>query len=477
MISPAMKSGTKRLSDIAKFIARPSGIVKTGWGDVEATCRERLGIVFDEWQCGAGKLILSKTSDGKLAAMIGGAGMSLPRQVGKTYLLAGLIFGLCVNEPGMLVIWSAQHAKTHAETFLAMQAFAQRSKIAPYIAQVYTGSGDEEIRFANGSRILFGARERGFGRGIPGVDILVMDEAQILSDKAIENMLATLNTSSFGLALYIGTPPKPEDMSAFFTRMREEALSAIESNGGLTEGLVWVECGADDNAKTDDQVQWARANPSFPHRTPIESIMRLRKNLTADGFRREALGIWDPAALAVFDINAWNRLGKPDAEQPNRVALVLSVSQDRRWACIGVAGAVDEKTLVMCHSIPGLGGVPAKVVELQEAWMVDSVSIAGAQAKALEPELVKAGIEFEWLPTVKMGAACTSFQEAVKARAVVHLDQGELNTAVANAQTRMSGESEVWDRRDPKVDDSPLVACSAAFYQWSLSEAPMPAIF
>jgi hypothetical protein len=32
----------------------------------------------------------------------------------------------------------------------------------------------------------------------------------------------------------------------------------------------------------------------------------------------------------------------------------------------------------------------------------------------------------------------------------------------------MSGESEQWDRKDAKVDDSPLVACSAAFYRWGL---------
>ena len=38
-------------------------------------------------------------------------------------------------------------------------------------SDLYTGSGDEEVRFTNGSRILFGARERGFGRGIAGVEI------------------------------------------------------------------------------------------------------------------------------------------------------------------------------------------------------------------------------------------------------------------------------------------------------------------
>lgn len=219
------RPGTTRLSEVARHVVKPSGITSTGWPAVRETCRVKLGITFDEWQDGAGKLILAKRDDGKLAAMIGGAGMSLPRQVGKTYLLAGMIFGLCINTPGLLVIWSAHHARTHGETFLSMQAFANRAKVKPHIQQVYTGSGDEEIRFVNGSRILFGARERGFGRGIPGVDVLVMDEAQILSDKALENMLATLNTSQFGLALYVGTPPKPDDNAEAFTRMRTEALS------------------------------------------------------------------------------------------------------------------------------------------------------------------------------------------------------------------------------------------------------------
>src|SRR5674476_1592859 len=103
--------------------------------------------------------------------------------------------------PGLLVIWTANHLKTSGETFLALQGLASRRRVAPFIKYVHTGSGGEEIAFHNGSRILFGARERGFGRGIPGVDVLIFDEAQILSVKALANMLATLNTSPFGLQM------------------------------------------------------------------------------------------------------------------------------------------------------------------------------------------------------------------------------------------------------------------------------------
>ncbi|OBB15058.1 hypothetical protein A5761_15055 [Mycolicibacterium setense] len=438
----------------------------TEWPAVEKTCRTKLGVLFDEWQKGCGRLILSKRTDGKLAAMVGGACMSFPRQVGKTYLLAGLIFALCINRPGLLVIWTAQHLKTSGETFLAMQAFAQRLRVAPYISQVYTGSGDEEVRFHNGSRILFGARERGFGRGIPGVDVLVMDEAQILSDKALENMLATLNTSKFGLQLYIGTPPKPEDNSEAFNRMRTEALEAIKNSDSVTEDLVWIECGADEKANSSDEKQYAKANPSYPHRTPIESIQRLRKKLTNDGFMREGLGVWDPDAVAVFSSERWGELVDVDAPPPIRVVLTIAVAQDRSWACIAVAGEVGGKTLVMCHSMKGLGGVVGKIVELRASRNVAEVALVGAQAKALQPDMVQAGVEFEVLTGTDEGAACAAFQEAVKHGTLVHLGQAELDLAVKNARTRMSGESERWDRKDVKVDDSPLVAVSGAFYRW-----------
>lgn len=467
-----MSNSTRRLSEVTKHLVMPTGIVTTGWPAVRATCKTKLGIGFDTWQDGAGHLILAKRANGKLAAMVGGVGMSVPRQVGKTYIMTGLIFGLCVNTPGLLVIWSAHHARTHMETFMSMQGFAKRPKVSPFIDRIYLGSGDEEIRFRNGSRILFGARERGFGRGIPGVDVLMMDEAQILSDKALENMLATLNTSQLGLALYVGTPPKFGDNCEAFTRMRDDALS------GEATDLVWIECGADEDADLDSHKQWAKANPSFPFRTPVESMQRMRKKLSDDGFRHEALGIWDPADLAVFDVARWVQLENRDVEAPTRVAIVADVSPDRRWSCIGVAGEVDGKMVVLCYSGRGTGWVVGKVAELIEIRdIIDVALFTGGQAKALQPEFVDAGIEYEKLSSVDMGAACAALQEAVKAGAVVHYGQNELDAAVANARTRRVGESEMWDRRDPKVDISPLVAVSGALWRWRMQDAPLPAIY
>lgn len=394
--------GRKRLSEVAKHLIVPAGLELTGWPDVSAKCREKLGIEFDGWQESAGHLILGKRADGTLAATVGGVGMSLPRQIGKTWLLTGLIFGLCLNQPGLLVIWTSHHQATTGETFLWMYGFTQREQVAPYIDRVYLGSGDEEVRFRNGSRILFGARERGFGRGIPGVDALVFDEAQILSERALQNMLATMNTSRLGLHVYCGTPPRPEDNSEAFRRMREDALS------GESDDVVWIECGAPDGADVDDRRVWAVANCSLGSRTPIESFERLRRKLDRDGFRREALGMWDPADESPVDVARWAQLVDVDAEPPGRVALVVDVSPDRRWSTIGVAGDLEDgRTLVMVHSEPGTEWVTPKLVELCASKDIVEVALfTGGQAACLQPDLTRSDIPFVKLNGADMGSAC-----------------------------------------------------------------------
>src|SRR5690606_35198891 len=122
-------------------------------------------ITFDPWQDGAGRVILAKRSDGKYAATVGGTAMSIPRQVGKTFLIGALVFALRLLTPGLTVIWTAHRLRTAGETFEKMRGMSRRKKVAPYIEKIILGSGEEEVRFRNGSRILFGARERGFGRG------------------------------------------------------------------------------------------------------------------------------------------------------------------------------------------------------------------------------------------------------------------------------------------------------------------------
>ena len=453
------KSGTKKLSEVARKVVAPSGIASTGWPSVNEVCLKRLGVKFDPWQDGAGRLILAKRKDGKLASMVGGVGLSLPRQVGKTYLIAAIVFALCIMRPGMLVVWSAHHAKTHGETFLAMQAFAKRRKVRAFIGQVFKGSGDEEIRFANGSRIMFGARERGFGRGIPGVDMIVSDEAQIMSDKAMDAQLATMNTSSFGLAIFVGTPPRPDDPSEAFTRMRTEAWE------GTLEDGAWIEFGADADAKIDDRKQWAKANPSYPKRTPVESILRLRRKLTADSFRREGLGIWDEvarAASSVIESDQWDKLTIEPQKIPadGRVFYGVKFSADGEMVSLSVAFKSADKIHVEgIETRPMFKGTKWLVDWFETRWNKSGLIVIDGRSgtAGLVKSLIGAGVQKRKIlvpSTDQAIAAHSMLVEAVvtsnaaleedREPVLTHIDDPVLSASVASAGKRKIGNLGGW---------------------------------
>ncbi len=473
--SQRTKTSPPKLSEIAKHLSVPVDICSSEWRAVHKTCTEKLGIRFDHWQEEAGRLILTKRADGTLATTIDGVGMSLPRQVGKTYLIGAMAFALCVNKPGLLVIWSAHHARTHAETFLSMQGFAARSQVKGHVQQIFKGSGDEEIRFHNGSRILFGARERGFGRGIPGVDILIMDEAQILSDKAMSNMLATLNTSRFGLHLYIGTPPKPEDMSEAFTRMRREALA-----GTLRDG-AWIEFGAERGADSGDREQWQRANPSYPRRTPAQSMLRLKRKLTEADWLREGMGIWDDDADLVSRVimaDEWGATGV--AEPPSGGTPSLGVKFSADGSRVAVSGAMKPDSgpihveLIGAHSGSMSSGTASLAAWISERWrsyaaiVVDGKSHAGAFVN----DLIERGVNKRAIVTPtwpEVATANSMLLEAVIQRQVTHLaseGQSVLDDSVAASAKKVRGTDGAWNWFAPADPGAEVPVASAALAHW-----------
>jgi len=321
-----------------------------------------MGMPFDPWQDGAARLALAKREDGLYAAGIGGVVLSIPRQVGKTYLIAAVVFALCTIYPALTVIWTAHRTRTHNETFKKMQGMAAKPKIAPYIANIRAANGEQEITFKNGSRILFGARESGFGRGFDEVDVLVLDEAQILTADAMSDMVPATNAAKNGLVFMMGTPPRPKDPGEVFTNVRAAAL------GGDPDTL-YIEFSADKGASLDDRKQLAKANPSYPHRTSDAAIQRMRKLLGSDeSFRREAYGEWDEAALTKKAISptSWDALAIPPAKVPTDGIRVYAV----RFA-------VDGSSVALAAAIrPDNGPIHVEGIKLAAmgdgtAWLID----------------------------------------------------------------------------------------------------------
>lgn len=456
-----MRPGTPKLSEVARHIVVPAGIVSTGWPAVRDTCK-RLGWEFDGWQDGAGRLILSKQADGLYAADT--IVLSIPRQVGKTYLVACIIFALCLINPGLTVIWTAHRKTTAAETFESFAGMAARPKVDPHIKDVHRARGDEKILFNNGSRILFGARESGFGRGFSDVDILVFDEAQIMTEATLEDMAAAQNVATNPLTFMMGTPPRPKDPGEVFTMHRQEALD------GETTDTLYIEMSADRGCNPMDRGQWSKANASYPHRTSERAMLRLRKKLKSlDSWLREALGIWDEVLLhqAVVTDGLWRELidvGPVDHIAPTGMGVdmshALQISVNACW--IEGKSAHTEEVWAGTDVNAAIDWV-AKAAGRRIEIVIDDLS----PAAQMIPGLKARGCNVRRGTARDMAKGCQLFETRAKAPnhdQLSHADQKSVTDALKGARKRNISDAGGWgwDRRDSTAIIHPIVAATLA---------------
>lgn len=464
---PQTKTGTLKLSEVARHLVLPAGIVRSGYPAVRDQC-SRMGIRHDTWQQGLGRAILAKRADGSYAAGIGGVVVSICRQVGKTFTLGSIIFALCVLFPGLKVLWTAHRTRTSSETFRSMKGMAQRKLVRPFVDHIRSVNGEQEIEFKNGSRILFGARESGFGRGFDDVDMIVFDEAQILTQKALDDMVPSTNVAVNPLILFIGTPPKPSDPSEVFTGFRARALA------GTAEDMLFVEISADQGADPDDRAQWRKGNPSYPSRTPEAAILRMRRILGDESFLREGLGIWDEAATPGMIFPEWDAasektlkvtLTRPDG----RVAVGLAMDIDRDWSSIVWAWRDGRRTAVDLVRKPGTDWVLPYLVERADRVSVVAVDQTGPAGTML-PALGAAKLPTQVVDTQAMKAACAELVDAVRYGKFIHRSYVEMDTAAALVKWRRVGDGNVFSRRDSGAPIDSLEA--AALAAWGIDHAP-----
>lgn len=463
-----MTGSTRRLSDVARHVVLPKGIVSTGWPRVKAQAR-LCGIEYDDWQDGLGRCMLGKQRNGLYAAGIGGVVISICRQVGKTFTIGTMIVMLCIlSDHPLKVLWTAHRSRTSDETFKFMCALTKKPAIARYIdGEPRRANGQQEIAFTNGSRILFGARKNGFGRGFDNVDVEVFDEAQILSERALDDMIPATNAARNPLIIYMGTPPKPSDPSEVFSSRRHDALH------GESDDTLYVEFSADRDADLEDREQWRRANPSYPARTGETAIMRMRKNLGEDSFRREGLGIWDEAAaLSVIDPDLWKQGEVMERADGGVMSFGLDMPPDRSALAVGA-----------CMKFTN-GSAHVELAEYRDthrdgvAWAADWIKArwprtacvaidAQSPAMVLLPELKTRHVPVKIVTVNEMGQACGRMLDLIQAGMLHHLpdtDQPQLSKAVANVTTRPIGRSGAfgWNKTGNDIDISPLVAVTVA---------------
>lgn len=469
-------TSTPRLSEYARKFTYPDGIKKTVWPRVEAKGLE-LGLGFDWWQAQLGTVCLGYGEDGKYVATVGGIGLSIPRQVGKTYFVLALLVVMCILFPGLQVVWTAHHLRTSTKTFTSLRGICRRKKVAPHVRAMRAANGEQQVEFMNGSTIMFGARSMGFGRGFDEIDVEVFDEAQILDTKALEDMIAATNQARHehgALLFFMGTPPRPSDPSDAFSQRRAEA------HAGEAEDAIWLEIGADPDSDPHDRAQWPLMNPSYPKRTPLESMLRLMKNLKdEDSWNREGRGIWDPVRTAgVLPGPSWIEREDEHSSVAGSLALGVEVGPDLAWASVALAGqrADGEWHFELDDDQHTRGRGSAWVIPHIEYLTANNpqirsvvVDVAGP-VKALLDErngrwfFKGTSIEATPVKVAELGVGCADVLDGIVAGWLHHIGQPQFTAAALAAGKRPLGDTGmwVWSRKLADSDITPIQAGTLA---------------
>ena len=460
---------TKARIDGAARLMLPKGLATTGEPSLNALANVA-GDSFDDWQRQINRIILAKDTDGFYSAR--NVLMSIPRQTGKTYDIEWVAIHRAGSNPGIRIVWTAQHFSVLHDTFEDMCSRVLRPEMGHLVDPehgISLAAGKEEIRFRNGSRIFFRARERGALRGFKKVGLLVVDEAQILSDGAKASMLPTQNRAYNPQTIYMGTPPGPRDQGEAFTRQRDKALA------GRAHSTFYVEFSADRRCDPLDRTQWAKANPSYPRHTSEDAILELYDGLAGDDFRREALGIWDEQGMAsAIDWSKWDEATVDSRRDGGVMSFGLDMNPTRTRLTIGACMRYEDGTAhieLAEYRDTNRDGTMWAVNLLAKVWHDTAAVVVDAQSPAtvLLPDLQEAGISVTVTNSTDMGQACGRFQDMLRDGLISHLPeekQKPLWNAVRKATARPIGKSGMfgWRRPDEDTDISPLVAVTIALH-------------
>lgn len=467
------------LVDVARHCVIPDDIAFTRYYELIAPELPGMGVTLDRWQQDIWELALGLRADGSLCCDVMGVTMSIARQAGKTWgIMAGLV-AICLARPGTTVVWSSHHDRTSSETLGKIAGIVEKPAIRPKMRAafpvVYTDDS-RGVHFANGSRILFGARSSGFGRGFAEVDIQVYDECQNLKEAALTDMLAAMNVSDIGLAFFMGTPPRPiearQGVDEAFKRRRNRAT---EKKSRRPFKGVFVEFSAERGVPLDldSDEFWqhlSEANPSYGYRVGKSAIERLVENMSPEDVMREVMGIWDEtqAVEVIIPAETWQSLAAPGpagGTPPSAVAVDAS----------------HDGTLAVAGAWRGDGSTHLELLDF-DAWPHDEAAadwIAERAGRRIPIVIDGASPASRLIPLLKarrcrvitgsasdMSKGCGGIQSAALTRLLTHDGHELVIAALVGAKKRNIRDAGGWgwDRRDPETNIAPLVAFTLAHY-------------
>ena len=422
----------------------------------------KAGVELMPWQRDLLSDWLALTPSGDWAAP--SCGLSVPRQNGKTHVIAARIaWGMVAYAEWC--VYTSHLQKTSTETFETLRDIFESGVLKKYVKDIKSALGREEIILTNGGRCKFLARTRNGGRGQHG-DLWCVDEAQELTDEQQGSFLPLLAASKRPQTIYTGTPPDENAPGEVFGRLRREALD------GKTIRTAWSEWSVDAIGDTSDERRWSECNPSMGYRIKVDTVRGEHEQMSKDRFARERLGWWSAqTASAVIDAVKWGECATENPPADGIVSYAVKFSPDGSRGVLSVClKPTDGKPHIEVIESRSMGHGITWFADWLEARKTKAAQITVdgmANAQPLIDELLRRGVPRSAVVKPRSGdvsAACAELLNAVNECAVTHYDQQALNESATKSKRRNIGGGGGWGFADNGCDSTLVESCAIALW-------------
>ena len=314
-------------------------------GDGAAMLMQAYGVALDEWQKLVLDSILGTDENGNYTTI--SAGLSLPRQNGKSELLiARTFYGLIVN--GERILFTAHQLASVKKVFRRLvNMFTDKNhpEIVKLVKKIREAIGEESIELNNGGIVEFKSRSRQGARGFDGISVVIYDEAAELTDDQAEAILSVLSASKTGTrqVIYAGTPTYIGCTGTVFKRLRNACIYNTDKENIKNSWHEWSIAADNLNGvNLEDTALWYDCNPSLGGRITEEWVREEFNTLSPVGFARERLGYWAAEGEATqelaIDAELWDSRASEELKPEGKTAYGVKFSLD--GSLVALAGCV-----------------------------------------------------------------------------------------------------------------------------------------
>jgi hypothetical protein len=198
-----VSSSVVSLSASPRLHVVEQGRALESYGDLAGEFSASYGLIPDSWQQLVLDDWLAVDEFGLWSALT--CGLACPRQNGKNGILEiRELFGMVGR--GEKILHTAHEVKTARKAFKRLQFFFGREvkdracrfpELNERVVELRNVNGQEAIYLDNGGSVEIVARSKNSGRGFTA-DVLVMDEAQEMSDEDLEALMPTTSAAPLG---------------------------------------------------------------------------------------------------------------------------------------------------------------------------------------------------------------------------------------------------------------------------------------